>query len=321
MVVCFVSGFTTGAYSQDFPTKPITMVVGIDPGGMFDVSTRILAEEMKKIVKQDVLVENKPGASHLVALSYVLSTKPDGYTLFSSTDSPFVRVPHMLKVKFDPIAETVPIIFYGIFAHFVFVPANSPFKTLKDFFTFAKENPGKLTLGNPGFGTGPYVTMAGVSLETGIKFTHVPFPGEPKLIAALLGGHLMAGVIPIDACLSMYRAGKLRILGVLQGDKRLSAFPDVPTLKEVATEFGMKSSVIYPGVMISGAKAVPSPIVKKLADTIDMARKSPAFQKWAQESHVYQDGMPLTGEALQNYIQAGYKETGDLVRKLGIEKK
>jgi tripartite-type tricarboxylate transporter receptor subunit TctC len=321
LVVLSIPGFATRALSQDYPTKAITMVVGIDAGGMIDVATRTLADEMKKIVKQDVLVENRPGASHLVALSYVLATKPDGYTLFSSTDSPFVRVPHMLKVKFDPIAETVPIIFYGIFTHFVFVPADSPFKTLKDFFTFAKENPGKLTVGNPGFGTGPYVTMAGVALETGLKFSHVPFAGEPKLIAGLLGGHLMSGVIPIDNCLSLYKAGKLRILGVLQGDERLSAFPDVPTLKEVAKEFGMKSSVIYPGLMIAGPKAMPGPIVKKLADSLDMARRSPAFQKYARDSHIYQDRMPITGEALQKYVRAGYQETGDLVRQLGIEKK
>ena len=104
------------------------------------------------------------------------------------TDAPFIRVPYMLKLKFDPISETVPVIFYGIFTHFIVVP-DSPLKNLRDFFVYAKENPGKLTFGNPGYGTVPYITMAGVELETGLKFSHIPFAGEPKEIAALLGGN------------------------------------------------------------------------------------------------------------------------------------
>lgn len=257
----------------------------------------------------------------MVAGSYVISSKPDGYILWGATDAPFIRVPHMFKLKFDPIKETTPIIFYGIFTHFVVVPADSQFKTLKDMLTFAKQNPEKLTFGNPGFGTVPHLTMAGMALETGLKFSHIPFAGEPKEIAALLGGHLMAAGIAIESCISQVKAGKLRALGVLQGDDRLSAFPEIPTLKEVAKEFGMKTSVIYPGLMMSGPKGLPEPIVKKLADAFDTGRKSAGFQKYARETYIFQDHMPMTGQALQNHLNNGYKEIGDLIQKLGIEKK
>ena len=91
--------------------------------------------------------------------------------------------------------------------------AESPFKTLKDMLTFAKGNPMKLTFGNPGFGTVPHLTMAGMDLETGLKISHIPFDGEPKEIAALLGGHLMAAGIAIESCISQVQAGKLRALG------------------------------------------------------------------------------------------------------------
>jgi tripartite-type tricarboxylate transporter receptor subunit TctC len=316
-----LAGLAGSAFSLDYPTQAITLVVGMEPGSGMDVVTRVLAEETKKILGRDVMVENKPGASHMVALSYVIAGKPDGYTLFSATDAPFVRAPHLFKLKFDPIAETVPIIFHGILTHFMVVPADSPFKTLKDMLIFAKQNPGKLTVGNPGFGTVPYVTMAGVGLETGLKFSHVPFAGEPKEIAALLGGHVMAAGIAIDACIAQVQAGKLRILGVLQGDKRLSAFPDIPTLKEVAKEFGMKSSVIYPGLVIAAKKGVPGPIVEKLANVFNQARMSPGYQKYVTERYIFQDGMPLVGEKLQNHLNEGYKEVGELIQKLGIEKK
>jgi tripartite-type tricarboxylate transporter receptor subunit TctC len=316
-----MAALTPPAFSQDYPTKTITIAVGMAAGGIVDVASRVLSEETKKVLGQDILIENKPGASHMVAGSHVVSSKPDGYTLWGSTDAPFIRVPHMMKLKYDPITETTPIIFYGIFTHFIVVSAESPFKTLKDMLTFAKANPNKLTFGNPGFGTVPHLTMSGMDLETGLKISHIPFDGEPKEIAALLGGHLMAAGIAIESCISQVQAGKLRALGVLQGDDRLSAFPEIPTLKEVAKEFGMKSSVIYPGLMMSGPKGLPEPIVRKLAGAFDTGRKSAAFQKYAKETYIFQDKMPMTGQVLQNHLVNGYKETGDLIQKLGIQKK
>jgi tripartite-type tricarboxylate transporter receptor subunit TctC len=321
MAVGFIMGLATAAFCQEYPTKPVTIVCGMDPGGVVDVATRMLVDGTKKILGQDILVENKPGASHMVAASAVVGAKPDGYTIFTATDAPFVRAPHMMKLKFDPLTEMTPIIFYGIFTHFVVVPADSPFKTLRDMLLFAKQNPDKLTFGNAGFGQVPHLAMAGMAIETGMKITHVPFPGENKEIAALLGGHLMAAGIAIESCISQVQAGKLRALGVLQGDGRLKAFPDIPTLKEVAKEFGMKSTVTYPGLMLAGPKGLPEPIVKKLADVFDAGRKTAGFQKYAAEGYIFQDGMPVTGKALRDQLEKGFKETGALVEALGIAKK
>jgi len=319
--VVFMMGVTTVTFSQDYPTKTITIVVGMEAGGIVDVASRVLSEETKKVLGQDILIENRPGASHMVAGSHVVASKPDGYTLWGSTDAPFIRMPHMMKLKFDPIAETTPIIFYGVFTHFILVPIDSQFKTLKDLLTFVKENPGKLTFGIPGIGMVPHMAMAGMEIETGLKISHVPFAGEPKIIAALLGGHLMAAGIAIESSISQVKAGKLRALGILQGEERLSAFPEIPTLKEVAKELGMKTSVIYPGLMMSGPKGLPDPIVKKLVTAFDTGRKSAAFQKYAKETYIFQDKMPMIGEALRDHLIRGYKETGDLVQKLGIQKK
>lgn len=319
--IVFMMGFTNIAFSQDYPTKAITVVVGMEAGGIVDVASRILSEETKKVIGQDIIVENRPGASHMIAGSYVISSKPDGYTLWGSTDAPFVRMPHMMKLKFDPIAETTPIIFYGVFTHFILVSADSPFKTLKDMLIFTKENPGKLTFGIPGIGMVPHIAMAGMELETGLKVSHVPFAGEPKIIAALLGGHLMAAGIAIESSIAQVKAGKLRALGVLQGEERLSAFPEIPTLKEVAKEFGMKTNVIYPGLMMSGPKGLPEPIVKKLVTVFDTARKSAGFQKYAKETYIFQDKMPMIGEALRNHLNRGYKEIGEMIQKLGLQPK
>lgn len=321
LVVLLLTCFTAVTASQDYPTKTITMVCGMDPGGVVDVATRVLVDETKKILGQNILVENKPGASHMVAASYVVNSKPNGYTLFTATDAPFVRAPHMMKLSFDPMTEMTPIIFYGIFTHFIVVPYDSPFKTLRDMLVYAKQHPDKLTFGNAGFGQVPHLAMAVMASETGIKITHVPFAGENKEIAALLGGHLMAAGIAIESSISQVRAGKLRALAVLQGDERLKTFPDIPTLKEVAKEFGMKSSVSYPGLMIAGPKGLPEPVVKKLADTLDAGRKTPGFQKYARERFIFQDGMPLTGKTLKDHLEKCSRETEALVDTLGIKKK
>jgi tripartite-type tricarboxylate transporter receptor subunit TctC len=319
--IFIMAGLSSTAFSQDYPTKAITAVVGMEPGGIVDVATRVLTDEAKKVIGQDIIVENRPGASHMIAGSHVIGSKPDGYTLWGSTDAPFVRMPHMMKLKFDPIAETTPIIFYGVFTHFILVPTESQFKTLKDLLTFAKENPGKLTYGIPGVGMVPHMAVAGMEVETGLKVSYVPFAGEPKIIAALLGGHLMSAGIAIESSIAQVKAGKLRAIGVLQGEDRLSAFPEIPTLKEVAKGFGMKTAVTYPGLMMSGPKGLPEPIVKKLVTVFDTARKSAGFQKYAKETYIFQDKMPVIGEALRNHLNRGYKETGDLVQKLGIQKK
>jgi tripartite-type tricarboxylate transporter receptor subunit TctC len=326
VLLCFLGfflmmAFAATAFSQDYPTKAITAVVGMEPGGIVDVATRVLTDEAKKVIGQDIIVENRPGASHMIAGSHVIGSKPDGHTLWGSTDAPFVRMPHMMKLKFDPIAETTPIIFYGVFTHFLLVPTDSPFKTLKDLLTFAKENPGKLTYGIPGVGMVPHMAMAGMEVETGLKVSYVPFAGEPKIIAALLGGHMMAAGIAIESSIAQVKAGKLRALAVLQGEDRLSAFPEIPTLKEVAKGFGMKTAVTYPGLMMSGPKGLPEPVVKKLVTVFDTARKSAGFQKYAKETYIFQDKMPMIGEALKNHLNKGYKETGDLVQRLGIQKK
>ena len=316
-----VLGLGVAASAQEFPTKTITMVCGMDPGGIVDVATRMLIEGSKKVAGQDIVVENRPGASHMIAASYVVNSKPDGYTLFPSTDTPFVRAPHTMKLKFDPISEMTPVIFYGLFTHFIVVPANSPFKTLKDLLDYAKANPDKLTFGNPGFGTVPYLTMAQMGLETGLKISHVPFAGENKIIAALLGGHLMAGGIATESCISQVQAGKLRALAVMQGEKRLSVFPELPTLKEVAKDFGMKSEVFYSGLFISGPKGLPEPVVQKLITILEAGRKTPTFQAYAKERYIFQDGMPITGQALKDHLVKGYKDVEQLAKKIGLQKK
>ena len=151
--------------------------------------------------------------------------KPDGYTLWRSTDAPFARMPHMMKLKFDPIAETTPIIFYGVFTHFVVVPADSPFKTMKDLLRLAKQNPEKLTFGNGGFGQVPHLAMAGMAIETGTEDYPCPLCRRAQGDRCTPGWSSDGGR-DRDRILHLPGAGgKAEGLAVLQGEQRSRRFP------------------------------------------------------------------------------------------------
>lgn len=320
ILACFVfvfllAGFTTEALSQQYPANPITMVVGVSPGGIIDVTTRVLTEEAKKFLGQEVLVVNKIGTTHVTGMSYVISSKPDGYTLGCSTDMPYVRGPYVLKLNFDPLTDTLPIILFAGFRDAFIVSAESPFKTFKEVVDFARENPGKLTFAHTGISTLPYLTIAGVTLQRKLNITSVPFTGEGLIFTNLIGGHVMMGGVGFTAAVPHVKAGKIRILA-LNGDERVETFPQVPTLKEL----GMDQPLPTAGCVIYGPKDLPDSVAKIIEDTIIKVCESAAFKKYALDNDLYLTKGGITGKELRNYLSAAHKNTGDLMYELGIIK-
>jgi tripartite-type tricarboxylate transporter receptor subunit TctC len=310
----FVTGFSALILAQEYPTQPITMVAGTVPGGLPDVAGRVLADEAKKLLGVDILVINKPGATQTVGASYVISKPPDGYTLGVATDAPFVRAPHMMALNFDPIKDSLPIIIFANMHSFIVTRADSPFRTFKEVIDFARENPGKLTYGDGGIGTNYYLGFAGLALQMGFKFTHIPHGGDAPTTVALLGGHIMVAGISGGICVPQIKAGKMRLLAVADGIERLEAFPQVPTFYEFSGDV-----IPSPGLIIFGPKGLPLPIVKKLEDAFSKASQSPAFKKWALDNEVYPLKKFITGQELRDYLEAEYKKTGELYRRLGVK--
>jgi tripartite-type tricarboxylate transporter receptor subunit TctC len=234
-------GYPTIIWSEEYPTKPITLTIGMAPGGVTDIAMRAISDEAKKYLRQEILPVNKPGASQTVAMGSVISNPTDGYTLGGTTDAPYIRGPHLLTLTFDPFAETIPIVLFGTFHNVVFVRSDSPFKTFDDFINFAKKNPGKLTFGTAGVGTMPYLGMEGMAMSKKFKVSQVPHTGDQPVVLAVLGGHIMAGGVGIDACIPQVRAGKIRMLALIEGKERITALPELPTLYE----FGFGNAFIW----------------------------------------------------------------------------
>lgn len=313
MIVFIVTGFMALTFAEEYPVKPITIVTGMLTGSMSDLVNRVIAAEAKKSLGVEILVQSKPGAAGTVAVSSVISAPPDGYTLGGTSDGAFLRSPYMLKLNFNPIQDTLPIVIYAKFHNFLVVREDSPFKTFKDLIDFAKENPGKLKYGDTGKGTNLYLGFAGLGLKRGFKFSHIPHNGDSAVLLSILGGDIMAGGLSSGPCVPQIKAGKIRLLAVVDGDKRIEAYPEVPTF----SEFG--DVIPSPGLLIFGQKGLPHAIAKKLEDAFSKASQSDTFKKFALGNEVYPLEKPIIDQNLQDFLKTEYKKTGELYQKLGVK--
>ncbi|MDB5627279.1 MAG: tripartite tricarboxylate transporter substrate binding protein [Tardiphaga sp.] len=256
------------AAAQDYPTKPITLIVPWPSGGSTDISMRAIADAASKQLGQPIVIDNKAGGGGTVGpATMAASAKPDGYTISQIPITVF-RLPLMQQVPWNAATDFSYIVHLTGYTFGVTTSAESQFKTWKDVVDFAKANPGKVTYASPGAGTSLHIGMEQIAGLAGIKLTQVPFKGGAETNAAVLGQHTM-----LQADSTGWRplvdAGKLRLLMVWT-DKRSPNFPDVPTLKEIG----------YPMVYdspfgIAGPKGMDPKIVAKLHDAFKKAVEDP----------------------------------------------
>ncbi|MCA6126149.1 tripartite tricarboxylate transporter substrate binding protein [Bradyrhizobium sp. WSM 1704] len=271
MVLLAAAGmlFAATAQAQDYPTKPITLIVPWPAGGSTDISMRAIAESASKVLGQPITIDNKAGGGGTVGpATMAAGAKPDGYTISQIPITVF-RLPLMQEVSWDPSKDFSYIIHLTGYTFGVTTSAESPFKSWQDVVDFAKKNPGKVTYATPGTGTSLHIGMEQIAAMAGIKLTQVPFKGGAETNAAVLGQHTM-----LQADSTGWRplvdAGKLKLLMVWTG-ARSPNYPDVPTLKELG----------YPMVYdspfgIAGPKGMDPKIVAKLHDAFKKAVEDPA---------------------------------------------
>ena len=176
VILSLTLGWEMPCLAQEFPTKPITLVIPYPPGGSTDLTGRAMANAAKKYLGQPVICENKAGGGGTVGPSLVIAKPPDGYTIGISSGAVTIAW-HMGKLNFNPLEDTTPIIRYTTYVFGMVVRADAPWKTMQEFVKYAKENPGKVTYGTPGVGTNPHLAMEELGLLTGVKLVHMPFKG------------------------------------------------------------------------------------------------------------------------------------------------
>ena len=257
------------ARAQDYPTRPVTLIVPWPAGGTTDVALRALATATEKYLGQSIVVENRAGASGTLGPANMAATaKPDGYTISQLPITVF-RQPFMTKTSFDPARDFTYIIGLTGYTFGVVVRSDAPWKTFAELLAAAKANPSTITYGTAGAGTTPHITMEQIAKQQGVKLVHAPFKGSAETTTALLGGHIDA-VADSTGWAPQVNDGKFRLL-VSWGATRTKNWPTVPTLKEVG--INMVSNSPYG---LGGPKAMAPEIVKVLHDAFRKGLDDPS---------------------------------------------
>ncbi len=301
---------STGAQAQNFPSKPIKLLVAFPAGGPTDITMRVLAENASKILGQPVIVENRPGAGGTLPAQALQTAQPDGHTVAQIPLGVF-RLPYTTKISWDPVKDISYVINVTGYAFGLVVPADSPFKTWTHFVAWAKANPGKLSYGSTGTMTSPHLTMEQIAQKLGIELLHVPYKGSADLMQATLGGQLMAAADSTGFA-PMVEAGRLRVLNTW-GAERLAKFPDTPTLKELGLDIVQNSPF-----GIGAPKGTPAAVVKRLHDAFKQAMEQDNYKS----ALARYDMVPIymSTAAYQKFAQNTFASEKALVEKLGLAK-
>ncbi|MBW4787013.1 tripartite tricarboxylate transporter substrate binding protein [Alcaligenes faecalis subsp. faecalis] len=248
------------AAAQDYPTKPITIIVPFPAGGTLDNLTRSLAQKMSDDFKQPVIIDNKPGAGTVIGTEIVARAAPDGYTLGMVANSFAINPSLYDNLRYDTVKDFTPVSWVAYTPHLLVANPDVPVKSLADVIATAKSKPGELSFASFGAGTSPHIAIERLKSEAKIDVLHIPYKGQAPALNDLLGGHVDMMFANTPDVLPHVKSGKLRAIA-LANDARLESIPDVPTFKEAGVD-NMNSNSWYGVIVPSGT---PAPIVEKLS--------------------------------------------------------
>jgi tripartite-type tricarboxylate transporter receptor subunit TctC len=270
------------AQANAFPNRPIKMVVGFGAGGSTDLAARIMAQKMAEILGQTILVENRTGASGMIAAEDVTKSPPDGYTLMMASQTVLAVAPKLYrKVTLDPIKDFAPVAYCGASPLVLVVNPSFPAHTTADMIALAKAEPGKIIFGTGGVGTTPHIASEMFQFVAGIKMSHVPYRGEAGAINDLVAGQIPAMFANLSAISGQIQAGTVRALAVTSPQRAPSA-PNIPTVAETLpgfaadTWFGIVAPAATPRAVIdklnaAAVKALASDDTRKRYADLGMA--------------------------------------------------
>ncbi|CAM3487424.1 LacI family transcriptional regulator [Bordetella sputigena] len=264
-----VCAYAAGSY----PERPVTIMVPTAPGGTVDIVARIMAEKLGPILRQSVIVVNKPGAGGVVGTQAFLREPRDGYTVLFTANSNQLIVPWVYKdAKFDPIKDFVPIAAVGQVPNVLCVNPDFPAHTLREFLALAKANPGKYQYASAGAGTLNHLLGEMLNEYGGLRLQHIPYRGVSPAMADVLGNQVPMLFASLPSALSSIKAGKLRALGV-SSEARDPSLPDVPAIAEQIPGFSGDLWVAF-----YAAQGVPAPVIDTLRQGIGQAMRDPALK-------------------------------------------
>ncbi|HEV7821372.1 MAG TPA: tripartite tricarboxylate transporter substrate binding protein [Burkholderiales bacterium] len=305
-----VAAFAQGA--DDFPHKPIRVIVAYPPGGSTDIIARILGQKLTDRFGQTMLVDNRAGAAGMLGAALVAQSTADGYTLLLS-DTPFVVNPSVFaKVPYDPIRDFTPIVMVAQSPMMLVVNATVPAQSLQDLIKLAKAQPGKYTIGSAGTGASSHVVAELFKMRAGVNLTHVPYKGLGPALAEVAGGQINSVFSSIPAAMPLVKSGKLRVLGVCS-QRRVTVAPEVPTMEEGGVR-DFEAAIWYG---YQGPAGLPKPVVGKLSTEISRAAQLPDVRE--RFLGVGLEPLILMPKEFHAYVAADLKKWADVVKAANIK--
>jgi tripartite-type tricarboxylate transporter receptor subunit TctC len=272
LLLAFTAVGAAPALAQNYPSKPIRIVVPYPAGGGIDVISRVIGERLGRSLGQPVLVDNKPGGGTLLAADFVAKAPADGYTLMVTTDSTMTINQHLYaKLPYDPVKDFAPITQLVLLNQLLANPAV-PANNLKELIAYAKANPGKLNYASYGSGSQPHLAMETLKAQAGIDIVHVPYKGIPQAVPAALAGEVQLTFSGAASSQAFIKAGKLKALAV-GGKTRMPLLPDVPTF----TESGFPDVPANAWFGLFAPAGTPRDVVMKLHAEVTRILKDPEF--------------------------------------------
>jgi tripartite-type tricarboxylate transporter receptor subunit TctC len=304
--------FTTGAFAQTWPERPIRLVVPFTPGGNVDVVARIVAQGMSEDLKQSVIVENKAGANAAIGAETVARAKPDGYTALFATAETHALNPYLRKnLPYEPLKELPAV---GIVDRFPFSFVVSPkvaANNLRDFVAYAKANPGKLNFASWGNGSTGQVAFEQFKQATGIDLVHVAFQGAAPAITAVAAGDVQAFMVPLSVAQPQAANGRVKMLAVMS-EQREPTVPDVPTAKEQGV------AVVISGWHVLAVPAgTPPEVMQRLNRALNAATANAQVKERLHAAGVQPASSTI--EEAQQMVKEEHQRWGEVARKAGLQ--
>ena len=305
LVLLTIAALAGSAQAQNYPSRPVTMVVPFPPGGNTDLMARALQSELTKALGQSVIINNKGGAAGTIGILELVKAEPDGYTIALSPNTPLTAQPHMQQLRYGMDTFRYVCLTYDT-PYVLIAGPQAPFKTFKEFVAFSKAKKENLVYGHPGVASQPHLVMLAVLKAAGVDGLGVPFQGAGPMSHALLGGTIMA----ITESPAVAKASNLPILAAVS-DERIAGLPDVPTMKEL----GYPAKGFSAGGLIVPAKT-PDAVVAALEKACASATSAPEYKAIVERLGAVPRYLP--GEAFRKMFEQDSVANADAIKSAGL---
>jgi tripartite-type tricarboxylate transporter receptor subunit TctC len=310
--VCACLVLPSSALAANYPDRAVSWIVPWAPGGASDTVGRLIGEQLSKVLKQPVIIENRPGAGGNIGTEAVARAAPDGYTLVQLTDATTISPGLYASLKYDPVKAFAPITLIATGPHVLVVNAASPIKTLADLVERAKKNPGTVNYATAGVGSAQHLAIEMFRRVAHVEMTHVPYKGGGQAIVDVVSGQVPVGVFGLAPVLPQIQAGKLRALAVTS-PQRVAGLPDVPTVAE--SGFPGFSSVQWFG--LAAPAGTPADVVARLNRDVVSVLRTPTIEQRLQKlgATVVAD----TPEQFARFIEQDTARWSGIIKDSGIK--